>query len=120
MKRTGAQPFPSTRLTLLEQLHDSEEHTRNAAFGVLAALYWMPIYKYLRLKWHKNSEDSKDLTQAFFTRALEKGFFERYDPAKARFRTFLRTCLDAFAANDLKAEKAKKRGGQAIHVDVDW
>jgi RNA polymerase sigma factor (sigma-70 family) len=120
MKHSGAQAFPSTRLSLLQQLHASEENTRSAAFGVLASLYWMPVYKYVRLKWHKNSEDSKDLTQAFFALALEKGFFEGYDSSKARFRTFLRTCLDAFAANERKAEKAQKRGGQMIHVDVDW
>ncbi len=33
-----------------------------------------------------------------FASALVKGTFERYDPTKARFRTYLHTCLDGFAA----------------------
>lgn len=120
MSGTGHHTFPVTRVTLLEQLRDSEEQNRSQAFGTLAALYWMPVYKYLRLKWKKSAADAQDLTQAFFARALEKEFFRKYDPHKARFRTFLRTCLDAFASNDRKAQKALKRGGHAIHVDLDW
>ena len=50
-----------------------------------------PVYKYIRLRWGKSNEDAKDLTQAFFTRALEKDFFASYDPAQAAFRTFRRS-----------------------------
>src|SRR5439155_26153422 len=57
------------------------------------------------------NEDAKDLTQAFFTRTLEKNSFERYDPAQARFRTYLRTCVDGFVANERKSAGRIKRGG---------
>ena len=69
----------------------------------LIRVYWKPIYTYIRLKWGKDNEDAKDLTQAFFTRALEKEFFQRYDPAKARFRTYLRICVDGFLSNERKS-----------------
>jgi len=46
-----------------------------------------------------------DLTQAFFTRAMEKDFFDGYDRQKGRFRTFLRTCLDRFLSNEDKSER---------------
>ena len=36
-------------------------------------------------------------------RALEKDFFDGYDPEKGSFRTYLRTCLDRFVANEKKA-----------------
>ena len=44
---------------------------RRAAFGALTQAYWRPAYHYLRVQWH-------------------------LEPAKARFRTFLRVCLDRF------------------------
>ena len=37
--------------------------------------------------------------------------FERFDPGKGRFRTFLLSCLDAYAANELRAARRLKRGG---------
>ena len=46
------------------------------------------------------SADAQDLTQEFFARAFEKEYLEKYDPARARFRTFVRTCLDGFLANE--------------------
>jgi RNA polymerase sigma factor (sigma-70 family) len=93
---------------------------RQRAFGSLVEAYWKPVYKYLRLKWRASDEDARDLTQAFFTRAYEKEFFARYDPARARFRTFLRTCLDGFAANERKAESRMKRGGDLAFVPLDF
>jgi DNA-directed RNA polymerase specialized sigma24 family protein len=51
---------------------------------------------------------------------VEKAFFDRYDPARARFRTFLRTCLDGFAANEWKAARRLKRGGGAPLLSLDF
>src|SRR5207237_10051176 len=66
------------------------------------------------------NEDAKDLTQAFFARAFEKGFFDRFDPARARFRTFLRVCLDRFAASEYRVETSQRRGGDAITLSLDF
>jgi DNA-directed RNA polymerase specialized sigma24 family protein len=52
--------------------HDLKERQR--AYESLILAYWKPVYKTVRLKWNKSNEDAKDLTQAFFTRAMEKGF----------------------------------------------
>ena len=62
--------------------------------------------------------DAQDLTQGFFLRAFEKDFFAAYDPAKGRFRTFLRACLDRHLANEHDAARALKRGGGADHVPL--
>src|SRR5262245_42905206 len=95
----GAGAFPPTRLTVVSALAQGNDRERHAAFGALAALYWKAVYKYARLKWHAAPDEAEDLTQGFFARALEKEFFAAYDPGRARFRTFLRTCLDGFIAN---------------------
>jgi len=80
----------------------------------------MPVYKYVRIKWNKPTEDARDLTQGFFLEAMEKNFFGRYDPSKARFRTFVRTCLDGFVANENKAASRIKRGGDATILSLDF
>src|SRR5690606_10836935 len=46
---------------------------------------------------------------------FEKRYLERFDASKARFRTFLRTCLDRFVQNQQKAAQRLKRGG-GFHV----
>jgi RNA polymerase sigma factor (sigma-70 family) len=117
----GAQDkFPLTRWAAIVALRSGEQSERTRAFEIIVATYWKPVYKYIRLKWGKSNEDAKDLTQGFFAKAIEKDFFQGYDPAKARFRTFLRTCLDGFVANENKAAGRLKRGGDAIVMSLDF
>jgi DNA-directed RNA polymerase specialized sigma24 family protein len=71
------------------------------------------------LKWRAQPADAEDLTQEFFARAMERGFFDSFDPARARFRTFLRVCLDRFAANTRRDERRLKRGGGVSVVPLD-
>jgi RNA polymerase sigma factor (sigma-70 family) len=117
----GAQDkFPLTQWSAIVALRSGEHSERTRAFEIIVATYWKPVYKYIRLKWGKSNEDAKDLTQGFFAKAIEKDFFQGYDPAKARFRTFLRTCLDGFVANENKAAGRLKRGGDAIVMSLDF
>ena len=113
-------PFPPTRRSVIESIRADNADVRRAAFGDLVAGYWRPSYHYLRLHWRLAPEAAEDVVQAFFAVAFEKGYVERYDPAKAKFRTFLRTCLDRFLLNTQKAERAEKRGGQAERVSLDF
>jgi len=107
-------------LSAIVAASSANQEERNRAFEVLASAYWMPVYKYVRIKWNKPTEDARDLTQGFFLEAMEKNFFGRYDPSKARFRTFLRTCLDGFVANENKAASRIKRGGDATILSLDF
>lgn len=90
------------------------------AHADLVEAYWKPVYKYLRLKWHLAPEAAADATQDFFLSVLEKDLVGRYDPGRARFRTYLRLCLDGFASNQLKAERRLKRGGGVTTVPLDF
>ncbi|MFY9610515.1 MAG: hypothetical protein WAU45_18135 [Blastocatellia bacterium] len=112
--------FPVTRLSAIVAASSSDHEERARAFEVLVSAYWMPVYKYVRIKWNKTSEDARDLTQGFFLEAIEKNFFGRYDASKAKFRTFLRTCLDGFVANENKAASRIKRGGDATILSLDF
>jgi RNA polymerase sigma-70 factor (ECF subfamily) len=100
--------FPSTQLSLLEA---TTAGLSSEAQGRVIALYWKPVYRFIRLKFHKNNEDAKDLTQGFFAAALQRDFFARFDPVKASFRTYLRMAVERFAATQHAAANRQKRGG---------
>ena len=100
--------FPSTRISLLEA---ATSGVPNEALERVIALYWKPVYRFIRFKFRKDNEDAKDLTQSFFTTALEREFFARFDPSKASFRTYLRMAVERFAANQHAAANRQKRGG---------
>jgi hypothetical protein len=112
-------PFPATHRSVLERIRSADERERRVAFGDLAEGYWRPSYHYLRLHWRLAPPEAEDAVQAFFTSAFEKRYLERYDPSKARFRTFLRVCLDRYVQNLQQAERADKRGGAAMHLPLD-
>src|SRR5215212_6858959 len=106
--------FPSTRRSVLLAARDTDPEVRRNALGALIESYWKPVYKYLRVQHRSEGDEAQDLTQSFFALALEKGTFDRYDPAKARFRTFLRLVLDGFVSNERKAARREKRGGSFL------
>src|SRR4051812_21184595 len=112
--------FPPTRHSIVAAMRSARPGDRRTAFDAMVTAYWKPVFKYVRLKWHASPEDAADLTQGFFLRAFEKNFFAAFDPAKAKFRTFLRTCLDGFVANARKADARLKRGGGATLVSIDF
>ncbi|MFN2445200.1 MAG: RNA polymerase sigma factor [Vicinamibacterales bacterium] len=112
--------FPSTRLSIVQRTRSADEDTRRLAFATLIDAYWKPAYKYLRLKWRLSPDEAADLTQEFFTTTLENDVLGRFDPSRARFRTYLRLCLDGFAANAKKAEGRLKRGGGTLTIPLDF
>ena len=112
--------FPLTRHSVVLATRSADPEVWARAYETLVAAYWKPVYKYARLKWQLTREDAEDLTQSFFAQAFDRDFFARYEPARARFRTFLRTCLDRFAANERKAALRLKRGGGARLVSLDF
>ena len=93
---------------------------RERGLAILLETYWRPAYKYVRIRFGESNEDAKDLTQSFFMRALEKDFFDGYDPEKGSFRTYLRTCLDRFVLNEKKAAVRVKRWPGAPPLPLDF
>ena len=112
--------FPDTRFSVVLATGSDDPRLRENAWEILIRSYWRPVYKYIRIKWRADEERAKDLTQEFFARALDAGFFERFDPDKARFRTWLRVCLHGFVANEFKAAARTKRGGDYRILSLDF
>jgi RNA polymerase sigma factor (sigma-70 family) len=112
--------FPATRWSAIVAARSDDPAERSRTLEAIVAAYWKPVYKYIRLRWGKSNEDAKDLTQEFFALAIEKGFLDGYDPARARLRTFLRRCVDGLVANQDKAARRLKRGGDAARIRLDF
>jgi DNA-directed RNA polymerase specialized sigma24 family protein len=117
--RTGA-GFPPTRHSVIERMRDADPDDRREAFGDLVQGYWKPVYKHLRVTWRLAPEDAQDLTQGFFADAFEKAWLERFEPQKARFRTFVRVCADRFVMNARQSAARLKRGGAVRTVSLDF
>jgi RNA polymerase sigma factor (sigma-70 family) len=114
---TGA--FPATRLTVVQQAIGPAPE-RAQALETLAAAYWKPVYKYLRLRWRLAPEAAEDLTQEFFVELLHRDGLRRFDPARGRFRTWLRIVADGLAGHALRAADRLKRGGRATVLRLDF
>ncbi len=112
--------FPLTQVSILERLRSDAVEVRKDAFDIITRAYWKPAYKYVRLTWRLPREDAEDAVQGFFSVAHEKGWLERFDPKVARFRTFLRTCVDRFVMNERKSQQAQKRGGGVTTLSLDF
>lgn len=61
-----------TRHSLVLAAQSNDPATRSRAIEAIAAAYWRPVYKYVRMKWKIAPEDAADFTQEFFTRLLER------------------------------------------------
>jgi DNA-directed RNA polymerase specialized sigma24 family protein len=112
--------FPATRHSVIERIRDTDPDARRAAFGDLVEGYWKPLYKHLRMTWRLDSDEARDLTQGFFADAFQKAWLEKFEPGKARFRTFVRVCADRFVMNARQSRSRLKRGGAAQTVALDF
>jgi RNA polymerase sigma factor (sigma-70 family) len=111
--------FPATHLSLVRRVRSNDADTRARAQDALAAVYWTPIYAHVRLSHRQAPADAEDLTQGFFVDALRRDLFARYDPGRARFRTFVRRCVDSYVINALQSERRLKRGGDVSFVSIE-
>jgi RNA polymerase sigma factor (sigma-70 family) len=110
--------FPDTQVSAVLAARDERPAVRARAAETIVACYWKPIYKYIRRRWGASNDDAKDLTQGFLTALLERGILAQFDPGRARFRTYLRVCLDGFVANERRAAGRLKRGeGKVLSLD---
>jgi len=112
--------FPTTNWSRVAHAGDPDEAVARAALAELCSAYWYPIYALIRRLGHPEA-DARDLTQAYFARLIEEGTISVADPARGRFRTFLRVDCTYFLGHERERERALKRGGAArIHsISVD-
>jgi RNA polymerase sigma factor (sigma-70 family) len=118
--QAGGERFPLTRRSVIEAVRSIDAGERERALELLCAAYWKPVYKYIRLRWNRPPDTAQDLTQGFFVELLERELLDTFDPQKSRLRTYLRVCVDSFVSNEDKVSRRQKRGGNVLHVALDF
>ena len=105
-------PFVSTHWSVVLTASRGEESPREAeaALAELCRTYWAPLYTFVRGRGH-GPHDAQDLTQGFFAHLIEHRIYERTDPEKGKFRSFLLAAMKHFLANAHERAQALKRGG---------
>lgn len=108
----SGQTMPATRWTEVLSAASAPGAVRKEALERLVQTYWKPVYAYIRRAWHEDVEDAKDLTQAFFTRLLEKDSLATLRPDHGSFRGYLKVALKHFLLNarDAAARRAPPGG----------
>jgi RNA polymerase sigma-70 factor (ECF subfamily) len=117
----GAGKYPTTRWTMVIKAGQDATAERDKALAELCAMYWTPVYGFIRAKGRR-AEEARDLTQGFFTtRLIEKNGVAAADPTRGRFRNWLLTAVSNYLANDLDMARAKKRnpGSELISIDTE-
>lgn len=111
--------FATTHWTVVLTAGQQRSPQAGRALEELCRTYWYPLYAYTRRRGH-TKEDAEDLTQAFFTRLLEKNSFANLDSEKGKFRAFLLASLKNFLSNERDKTRAQKRGGGEAPLSLDW
>jgi len=112
--------FASTRWTVVYQAADSKTSSQHAlsALSELCQIYWRPVYLFLRRQGIA-PHDAQDLTQGFFADLIEERTYARADQLKGRFRSFLLGTMKHFLAHAREHDRAQKRGGGTVPVQLD-
>jgi RNA polymerase sigma-70 factor (ECF subfamily) len=109
--------FPTTRWSVFLAGQQDPAAAR-AALQHLCSAYRAPVLAYVRRR-RGVGVDAEDLTQSFFTALIERRIQDHADPQRGRFRSLLLTALDRYLINAATFGHAQRRGGGAVHDDVD-
>ena len=110
--------FDTTHWSVVLAACDPESPGAREALQALCSASWYPIYAFIRRRGH-DPDEAADLTQAFFTRLLEKDFLAGVDPVRGRFRSFLMAACGHFLSNERDRQCARKRGGGRPAQGID-
>lgn len=119
-RRPPHDDFQTTQWSLVFRAGDKRDPGADAALAELCRRYWTAVYAYVRRRT-RDLHRAQDLTQAFFTRLLERNLPASADPQRGRFRAFLLTSVRNFLANEHERDNAERRGGgvRAFSLDFD-
>jgi len=115
--QSGGQ-FPQTRWSVVLAARGDDAHVAQAALTELCEIYWPPLYSFVRRRG-KSPEDAEDLTQAFFSRLIEKDTFGAAQSKRGKLRSFLLKSMKNFLSDEWDKETTRKRGGGVRVVSID-
>ncbi len=116
---TGDTRFETTHWSLVLTAARGDSSDARQALASLCEIYWYPLYAYVRRQGH-NADDALHLTQAFFTRLIERRDVQDARRERGRFRSFLLASMKHFLLNESRHRRAVKRGGDVAHLALDF
>jgi RNA polymerase sigma-70 factor (ECF subfamily) len=117
-EKPAAGDFPTTHWSRVLAAGDPGSPSAREALAELCQSYWFPLYAYIRRRGN-DPDRAQELTQDLFVRLLEKDVLAAADPARGRFRAYLRAVCADFLANRRDRERARKRGGDRVFIPID-
>jgi RNA polymerase sigma factor (sigma-70 family) len=105
--------FPSTRWSRILAPGGARD------LDELARAYWPPAQAYLAACLRCSPADAQDVAQDAFVWLLDRKLLDKADPARGRFRGFLKRALARFAIEHARRVRADKRGGAAAHAPIE-
>jgi len=109
--------FPNTRWSLVLELGEGGAPAERA-LEELCAIYWYPVYAYLRSSGAAPA-DAEDMAQGFFVRLIGREILARADASKGRLRCYLLHALKHFKIDEHRKSMAQKRGGGIPDLRID-
>jgi RNA polymerase sigma factor (sigma-70 family) len=110
--------FGTTRWSLVLAAGQTSNERSAQALANLCEMYWYPVYAFIRRQGYRQDE-AADLAQEFFTRLLQKNYFQDVDPARGRFRAYLCGSIRHFLSNERDRARTLKRGGSQPPISLD-
>jgi RNA polymerase sigma-70 factor (ECF subfamily) len=110
----GGAAFRTTLWPVVERARQGDTE----AFAELYRVYARPLYCFFRCRGLR-SEDAKDAVQSLFANLYEKDGFARVTATKGRLRTWLLSCAGNLLSDEVKRQRAQKRGGGIAPVSFD-
>jgi DNA-directed RNA polymerase specialized sigma24 family protein len=110
--------FHTTRWSVIQAAAGEDSAVARDALATLCENYWYPVYAFVR-RSGCDPDESRDLTQGFFARLLEKRDIGSADPVRGRFRGFLLGSVRHFLSNERDRARALKRGGGQSPLSID-
>jgi RNA polymerase sigma-70 factor (ECF subfamily) len=97
----------------------AETDEARRAWERLCRSYWYPLYVFIRREGH-SAHDAEDLTQAFLARLIAKDGLAQVDPAKGKFRVWLKRSCVNFLRNHHDWVNARKRKPRGVLLSLDF
>lgn len=110
--------FPATRWTLLRRVREGSAEEAQAALDTLCRAYWQPLYCVARQR-QMSTHDAQDAVQGFFECMLRRDAFEVVDPEVGKLRQLLLHAFENFCRQQWQNANRLKRGGGAVHVELN-
>lgn len=107
--------FPTTRWSVVLAARAGSR----LALAQLLGDYWQALYVFAR-RSGSSGADAEDRTQGYFLHFVEKGFVGSVDADSGRFRAFLLASFKHYLANDRDRSSTRKRGGDKLHLSLDF